>query len=169
MAKATHTTITNMHSEIARAHKGLKGFYRFNMSELDNNFRSGVQTPVLLLESYSSYYTRNPNKTANFKNRDISFLLLDFTGSADNYDKQEEVLSALDEIADDICSLLDKYRKDKNHWMYGMFDSATYKVEKVGPLWDNMYGWNVMYSLDNHQPLCFEDSKWDFTVPGPTE
>lgn len=159
--KISHTDINNLHRAIAAAHKGIKGYYRFDFSELNGSLRRGIETPVLMLESPSSQFSRNAIKTTNFKQRDISFLLLDFAGQVDAYDKQEEVLSRLEEVADDIASLLDKFRKDKNHWLYGLFDVATYKLEKVGPIMDNMYGWNVLYSLSSHNPLCFEPDKWN--------
>lgn len=160
----THATITQLHKDIAAWHKGINGFYRFDMEELTNQFRGGVDTPVLMLESYSAQLSRNANKTTHWNARDISFLLLDFTGASDDYDKQEEVLSRLEGVALDIISLLEKYRKTPGHWLYGLFDVDSVKLEKFGPWFDNMYGWNILYTLKSNQPLCFEPDKWDFNA-----
>lgn len=161
MRVVTHKPIVDFHKTIQVAHKQLNGFYRFNWSEINGKFRSGVQTPALLLESHSSALNSNSNNTTTFNGRNISFMLLDFTGKADNYDNQEEVLDTLENIGLDIASYLKKQHNDRNSWLYGKFIVDSFKMEKVGPIFDNMYGWNVMYTLKNHEDLTFDPAKWD--------
>ena len=161
MARAvTHKPIVQFHKEVAAAHVGINGFYRFNMSEITGKFRSGVETPALLLESHSS--ALSGNGVANFNHRAISFLVMDFAGKITDYDKQEEVLNECENICLDIISLMIKYNSDKTHWLFGKFDVSKVQIEKVGPLWDNMYGWNVIYTLKNQEKMCFDESKWAF-------
>ena len=167
MARISHTQVTELHRLLAQWHKHINGFYRFDMAELAGELRNGVKTPVLMLESYSSQIKTNPNKTTNFKDRDISFLLLDFAGKADDYDKHDEVLSRMEEIGDDIASMLDRLNKDKSHWLFMLFDAGTFRMEKVGPLMDGMYGWNILYTLSSRNPLCFEPDKWELSSPVP--
>ena len=162
---ATHTKIVQFHNEIATAHTGINGFYRFDITELTGKLRSGIQTPVLMLESHSSDLAENSNKTVTFANRRISFLLLQFTGKTDNYSRKEEVLDELENTALDICAFLKKCQNDRNHWLYGMIDMQTVQIEKVGPILDNMFGWNVLYTLKNHEPMCYDASKWEWPTP----
>lgn len=162
---ATHSKIVQFHKEIANAHVGINGFYRFDITELTGKLRSGIQTPVLMLESHSSDLAENSNKTVTFANRRISFLLLAFAGKVDNYDKKEEVLDSLENIALDITSYLKKCHNDRTSWLYGMIDMQTVQIEKVGPLMDNMYGWNVLYTLKNHEPMCYDETKWEWPTP----
>jgi len=161
----THTNIVQFHKDIATAHKEINGFYRFDITELTGRLRNGVVTPVLMLESHSTDLAPNQNNTSTFANRRISFLLLDFSGKVDNYDKKEEVLDNLENIALDICTFLKKCHNDKDHFLYGMVDLQTVQIEKVGPLLDNMYGWNVLYTLKNHEPMCYDAEKWDWPTP----
>ena len=162
---ATHSKIVEFHKAIATAHKGINDFYRFDITELQGNLRKGVQVPVLMLESHSTDLAPNANKTVTFANRRISFLLLNFAGKVDNYDLKEQVLDELEVIALDICTFLKKCSDDKTHWLYGMIDLQTVQVEKVGPLMDNMYGWNVIYTLKNHEPMCYDATKWEWPTP----
>jgi len=162
MRQVTHKPIVAFHQEIATAHKEINGFYRFNWNEITGQFRSGIQTPALLLESHSASLNTNSNNTSTFNGRNISFMLLDFTGKADSYTKQEEVLDKLENVALDIGAYLKKLNGDKTSWLYGKFDPNNFSYEKVGPIFDNMYGWNVLYTLKNHEPLCFEPEKWEF-------
>jgi len=163
MRTTTHTHVIAFHKAIQQAHKELFGFYRFNWNEINGKFRSGIQTPAMLLESHSSQLAANSNNTTTFNDKNISFLLLDFTGKADNYAKQEEVLDRLENIAIDIASYLKLQNGIKTSWLFGKFDPSNYKYEKVGPIFDNMYGWNVLYSLKNHEPLCYDETKWDWS------
>jgi hypothetical protein len=162
MRLVTHKSIVDFHQEIATAHKEIKGFYRFNWGEITNKFRSNVETPALLLESHSSGLNSNPNNTSTFNGRNISFILLDFAGKADDYNKQEIVLDNLENIGLDIASYLKKLNGDKNSWLFGKFVTDSFKMEKVGPIFDNMYGWNVLYTLKNHESLSWEPDKWNF-------
>lgn len=162
---ATHSKIVQFHKDIATANKEIKGFYRFDITELTGQLRRGVETPVLMLESHSTDLSQNQNNTTTFANRRVSFLLLNFTGKTDDYDKKEEVLDDLENVALDICAFIKKCHNDKNHWLYGMVDLQTVQIEKVGPILDNMYGWNVIYTLKNHEPMCYDAEKWQWPTP----
>ncbi|MRX40570.1 hypothetical protein GJU43_14875 [Flavobacterium sp. LC2016-23] len=165
MREITHAKIVQFHREMVTFNKELKGFYRFNWNEISGNFRNGVATPTLLLESHSAELNTNSNKSTTFNGRSISFLLLDFAGKADDYNKQEEVLDRLENVAIDIASYLKLLNEDRNSWLFGKFDPNTFAYEKVGPIFDNMYGWNVLYVLKNHEDLKIDPDKWEFPVP----
>lgn len=165
MRTHTHKNIVDFHHEIQIAHKELNGFYRFNWNEIQGQFRKGILTPALLLESHSSGLETNSNNTTTFNGKSISFLLLDFAGKADDYNQQEDVLDKLENVALDIATYLKKLNGDKTSWLFGKFDPSNYRYEKVGPIFDNMYGWNILYTLKNHEPLCFDPDKWEFPTP----
>ena len=160
---ATHKQIVQLHESIVQYHKGLNGFCRFNWDELASSFRSGVETPALLLESHSSELETNPNGSTSFNSRAISFMILDFA-PADDYDKQEEILDLTENICIDIISFLVQESKKQGSWFYGLFDIKSVKIEKVGPLWDSMYGWNVLYTIKNREPMALDPEQWDFTT-----
>lgn len=165
MREVTHKPIVQFHKSIAEAHNDLNGFYRFNWNEIAGQFRSGVSTPALLLESHSSNLNPNKNKTTHFNHRQISFLLVDFTGKADAFDKQEEVLDHMENIGLDVGSYLVKCHNDRDHFLFGKFEASTFRMEKVGPIFDNMYGWNVLFELKNHEPMCYDETKWTWLQP----
>ena len=165
----SHKIIVHLHREIAVYHKGINGFYRFNLDEISNGFRKGIEAPTLLLLSNSGGLSKQSGSVATFNGRDISFYILDFTGKADNYDKQEIVLDTIEAIVLDIASYLKRLSEDKTHWLFGLFDRNSYKYEKVGPVFDNMYGWLITYTIKNHEPLCLDETQWDFTQEVPAE
>jgi len=159
---ATHAKIVQFHKDIAEAHNLIHDFYRFNWNEITGSFRSGVNTPALLLESYSSDFESQTKNVTNFNKKDISFLLLDFAGQQNDFDKQEEVLDRLENIALDIVSYLVKENKNQMSLLYGKLDINTVKIEKVGPIFDNMFGWNVLYNFKNHEDMTFDPTNWTF-------
>lgn len=162
MPRKTHSEIINFHKKIAESHINIKGFYRFDVNELIGKFRSGIQTPALLLESHSSELESQTKMVSNFNSIKVSFILLDFAGKINDFDKQNEVLDRLENIALDIVSYLVTQNRTKDSWLFGMFDINSVRIEKVGPTFDNMYGWNVIYSLKNHESMVFDATKWDF-------
>jgi hypothetical protein len=159
----THSKLVQFHNDIATAHNGINGFYRFNWNELQNKFRSGIGKPALLLESYSAQIEENQNNTTNFNSKDMSILIIDFAGKADDYNKQEEVLDRLENVVLDVISYLKKEHKNRDSILFGMLEANSFSYEKVGPLFDNMHGWNLLYRLKNHEPMCFNPDKWTFT------
>lgn len=161
-SRKTHSQIIEFHKKIAAAHIGINDFYRFDVNELIGQFRSGIKTPTLLLESHSSELESHTKMVSNFSSIKVSFILLDFAGQKNDFDKQNEVLDRLENIALDIVSYLVTQNKTNGSWLFGMFDINSVKIEKVGPAFDNMYGWNVIYSLKNHEPMIFNPDKWNF-------
>ncbi|WP_417365574.1 hypothetical protein [Flavobacterium beibuense] len=159
MRNVTHKTIMSLHEDIAEQHKDIKGFFRLNWNEILNSMRSGVEAPVLAIESYSSELSGN--KISNFNYRAISFMILDYAGKPDDYALQEEVLDKLEGVGLDISSYLTKLSKDRSHWLYGLYDINSFKMEKVGPVFDNMFGWNILYTIKSHEPMCFDETKWE--------
>ena len=162
MGRKTHNQIKEFHEAIATAHVDINGFYRYNFNEIIGQLRSGVKTPALLLESHSSDLESETNMVTNFNPRAISILLLDFAGKANDFDKQDAILDKLENVALDICSYLVEQNKTRGSWLFGMFNINSFKYEKVGPIFDNMYGWNVMYTLKDHEPMKVNPDKWDF-------
>ncbi|WP_313138406.1 hypothetical protein [Myroides sp.] len=158
--KISHKTIVTFHKEIAEKHVDINGFYRFNWNEIEGSFRSGVATPTLLLESTSSDFSENPNKTTSFNNRRVSFLILNYAGRANDFDKQEDVLDETEAIALEISAYLKTMSNDSSSWLYGLYDVDSLKIEKVGPIFDNMFGWNVIYTIKNKQTMVMDPSKW---------
>lgn len=153
--------LLQFHKEIAEKHKQLKGFYRFNLNEIEGQFRSGVQTPSLLMMSQSNVLSSNPNKVANFNTHSMSILIIEFAGKPNDFDKENTVLNDTYYIALDVVSYLVKENKNPQSFLYMLFDIATVRIEKVGPIFDNMFGWNLLFDLKNHEPFCFEPEKWE--------
>lgn len=158
--KVSHKKIVKFHRDIATSNIDINGFYRFNWNEIEGQFRSGIGTPALLLESMSSDFSSNPNKSTSFNNRRVSFLLIDFAGRVNDFDKQEEVLDSTEAIALEISAYLKTMNNDSSSWLYGLYDVDSLRIEKVGPVFDNMYGWNVLYTIKNKEPMVMDVTKW---------
>lgn len=153
--------LLQLHETIANKHKGINGFYRFNLKEIEGQFRKGVKTPALLLLSHSSALNTNANKTANFNTHFVSLLIIDFAGKPNDFTKENIVLNETYYLALDVVSYLKKEHANENSFLYSLFDVTSVSIEKVGPIFDNMFGWNLIFSLKNQEPFCFEPDKWE--------
>jgi hypothetical protein len=157
----TYETIKTFHQEIATKHKSINGFHRFDIQEVNNALSTTIGLPALLLEAPSTELYSETKMVSNFNRRQISFLLMDHAGASDDFDKKEDVLTQMEGIALDIQSYLVKCAKDSAHFLFGKFDINSCRIEKAGPLFDNMHGWNVLYEIKAHEPMIFDPSKWD--------
>lgn len=156
----SHKLVVDFHKEIAERNIDINGFYRFNWNEIEGEFRSGIGTPALLLESMSSDFSSNPNKTTSFNNRRVSFLIIDFAGRVNDFDKQEEVLDHTESICLEVAAYLKTLSQDISSWLYGLYNVDSLRIEKVGPIFDNMYGWNVLFTITNKQTMVMDPKKW---------
>lgn len=161
----SYKSIVKFHKDIAAAYVDLKGFHRFNFKEINTKMRSGVLAPCLALEAPSSELNSETNNVSNFNNREISFVIIDFGGRPDNFDKQEEVLDRMEVICLDVLAYFVEQNKNRESFLFGKFNINTVRIEKVGPIFDNMFGWNVIYTLKNHQPMKVNTEKWDWSTP----
>lgn len=160
----THKSIVKFHKDIADAYIGINGFYRFNWNEINGRFRDGIGMPTLLLESHSSELESASQQKSNFNSRRISFMLLDFAGQVNDFARQEQVLDNLENVALDIISYCILQNKTPSSWLFGKFDINSVTMEKVGPIFDNMYGWNILYTLKNHEDMKYDVDKWNWEV-----
>lgn len=150
----------DFHQEMANKHKCIHGFYRYNLNEIEGRFRAGIETPALLMLSSSSMLSRNENKTANFNTHSLNLLLIDFAGKPGDYEKQEAILNDTYYLALDCVSYLEHQRKQRESPLFMLFDTDSVRIEKVGPIFDNMFGWNLIYDIKNPEPLCYDENKW---------
>lgn len=157
----TYKTIKEFHEALQKAHKEINGFYRFDLTEVNNALASTIGLPALLLEAPSTDLSSETKMNSNFNNRFISLLIMDHAGKIDDNDKKDEVLENTEGIALDIVSYLVKCAKTPTHFLFGKFDINSVAIEKAGPLFDNMYGWNILYQIKNHEPMCFDATKWN--------
>jgi hypothetical protein len=164
MQSVAHSKIVKLHKDIADQHVDINGFFRFNVNELLGSLRSGIQTPVLAIEAASSEL-ESPSKQSVFNSRAVSFIIIDFAGKPDSYDKQDEVLDKLETIVLEIGDYLATKNEDRSHWLYGLFEIDSFRYEKVGPLFDNMYGWNVLYTIKNQTTKKMDPAKWIIPTP----
>lgn len=156
-------TIEDFHKYVANAHVDIKSFYRFDFSEIENGLTSPIaEFPVLMLEAPSAELYSETLMVSNFNKRNVSFLVLDHAGERTDFDRQSEVLAITEGIALDIVSYFIKCYKENGHWLQGKFDINTVRIEKVGPIFDNMYGWNVLYEIRSQEKMCFVPEKWNF-------
>jgi hypothetical protein len=158
----TNKTITAFIKSIATAHVDIKDFYRFNIQEVNNALSHSIQLPALLLEAPSINLTSQTKMVSNFNVRNISFLILDYVDGTDNFESEEEVLENCEGLALDAISYLVKCAKDPSHFLFGKFDINTVRIEKVGPVFDNMFGWNVLFDIIAQEPMCYVPEKWNF-------
>lgn len=159
----TYTQLLDFHKSIANAHVDINDFYRVDFDELQGQMRAGINGfPVLFMEAPSIAISSETKGVTNFGNRANSILILDNVYDREDFPAVEAALEKTHRIALDIISYLLKCSKDSNHFLFGKFDSNTVSIEKVGPIVDNLYGWNILYQTKSFESMQFNPDKWNF-------
>lgn len=154
-----HGVIRDYFKQIATEHKLIKGFATFNLNQAREQLRSGLDTPILLLESASSEL--DGGKTSTFNIRTISFLIMEHVPPL-NFEEEDNIKERSEQYTLDILSRIQRDAQNPAHWLFGLFDKTTV-VSDTPPeyLFGDMMGYNTRLELKNHEPLCFEPEKWD--------
>lgn len=163
MNSISYKQIQEFTQSIANAHVDIKDFYRVDFEELQGALRTNIKGfPVLMMEAPSVVLSSESKGVSTFGTREMSLLVLTNVSERENFQETENALDTAHRIALDIVSYLKKCANDENHLLFGRFDINTVRLEKVGPIIDNLYGWNLLYEIKSFESMVFNPSKWQF-------
>ena len=137
-----------------------KHFYRIDISEVLEALRSDINYPALLLENHSGQIidalSDNPKDSVNF-----GFAVVKAVDNrTDNYTDVENALSACHDICRQIISKMWKDAKRQDTIVQSI-DLNTVTYEKVGPVFDNCYGYRVSGSIIAKADIYFNTAEWN--------
>ncbi len=154
---------------LASAHVDIKSAYRWNVSEFTGKMRKGVELPVMLIDAVETQGMGD--KAKRFHANVTAFTILDKpntkTGGMDEYEAQNQVLDACQQICFDVedrilfTASLTKDDNNAKNWLYGLVDEDSFHHVKVGPIFvDGLYGYRCEVTLKNQVPTLPDASKW---------
>lgn len=163
MNSISYKQIQEFHQSVADAHVDIKDFYRVDFEELQGALRTNIKGfPVLMMEAPSVVLSSESQGVSTFGTREMSILVLTNVTDRENFQETENALDTTHRIALDIVSYFKKSAQQEDHILFGRFDINTVRLEKVGPIIDNLYGWNLLYEIKSFESMIFNPAKWQF-------
>jgi hypothetical protein len=156
----THNKIIAYFKDLAAQHKQLNGFYRFDLDEARSSLRTGIALPALFLESHSADLESQTNQVTTFNNRTISFLVLDRSKARD-FDKVNDIRDTAESVILDIIARMKRDSKDRDHWLYNLFDVNSVVMDPGGPIFMDLYGINCRLLLKNKETMVYNPEVWN--------
>ena len=151
--------ISRQHTEIQHTDDE-KHFARINIEEVLTGLRSSILTPALILESFEGGLI--DNKSDNIlADRMGAFMILKQV-QMDNFTQEAEFLDDCERIGLDVIR---RMRRDarvqpiQDRLLRGLQLSKVGWM-KVGPVFDNWYGYRFTFSLEDYETMKYDDSKW---------
>lgn len=148
---------------IARRHKQIlhtdneKHFYRMDIEEVITGLRTDINYKALVLENHEGiFYDKNSDNI--YEMQSGAFLVLDNLNSPGDTNLQMQIMDECFSIGVDILSWI---RKDRRSFLLKALDINSFKYNKVGPIFDNAYGYRFPFKLDKPNGLKFEPAKWN--------
>jgi len=169
MPRISFLDIISYFEALGRNHVDIKQTYRWNVSEVSGAIRSGIELPVMLIDSIETQTGGSDSKTLH-KNH-TAFTILGKpntqTGNLDEYQAQNETLDFCQKISFEMeariledASQIKDANNNKN-WLYGMVDKNSFHHFKIGPIFsDGLYGYRCELALSNQVPSCADKNKW---------
>jgi len=148
-----HTSILHSDTE--------KRFFRMNVSELAGNLKSGIKFPCLVLESFEVRIDAN-NSDHTAKVITAAFSIIDVVPKVGDYARENEVLDALEPVVCDFIARLwyDSLQQTDGAEFLATLNRDAIEYNKIGPVWNNMFGWRCVFECHDHIDMDVDVSKW---------
>jgi len=154
------------HKQLLHDTNGKVSFYRMDIEELLSGLRTNLKSISLIIESpekrTQDLLSDNPRKVITG-----AFLVIGPVKKND-FNDEVSVLDKTEAITEDILSKIkndcSKYRRDSS-WprVIKGFDPSTIRSQKVGPLFNNFYGWRTEIQINQtySNNLILDESNWN--------
>lgn len=123
--------------------EGEKHFYLWHLEDFDKGLNRAPSGFHFLLEDPESDISDNQNKL--YLDRVVGSYVIVHRVKADDIDDEIEVASACKQLA---MNFLGKLIKDKLKQRIVSFDPNSVKGMKIGPVWDNYFGFRLEFRID---------------------
>tara|TARA_R110000850_G_scaffold277151_1_gene424846 strand:- start:39636 stop:40142 length:507 start_codon:yes stop_codon:yes gene_type:complete len=160
MKTVSHNQILSYFESLAIAHTLIDGFYRYNWEEIKSALKYKVKADkfVCLMESHAGRIDQPGTSPLN--RRTVSLLFLK-TCQPGDYDGQNNTLDTSEQILLDFVARIQEDSKNLRHdsplrWLRG-FDINSCAYDNGGPLFINMYGYNLIIELPGTADVCYDD------------
>lgn len=161
------------HKVIAHNPPTVNSFYRMDIEEVLNGLRAKLASTSLILENPELFYDDllSDNKRKIWRG---AYLIVK-QAKKNDFDDETQVLSDTLTIGEEVLSKLfndsQKHRKNNTYTpAIGTFHPERVRIQKVGPLFDNYYGWRfeIEFNQAANRSLRLDATKWnsetEFTI-----
>ncbi|MAF36840.1 hypothetical protein CL622_07015 [archaeon] len=155
----THLEYINYMQSLADNLNGLNDFFRIDLTEIRQGFRSGVQMPCMALESYEGDFSQSSiQQSVNI--RTWAFTIFDNPANRD-FNDQNQKLSGVEQLGLKILARMRKDSLTPGHILHNLFYVEDCRYSKVGPLFtEKLYGYRFVGQFLMHQPLTVNPEDW---------
>jgi len=162
VTEINHSVLDAYFKQIAANFKGIKDYFRMDLTEIQGAFRSSADFPCLLAESHDGDLGDSSiQQTIN--NRTFAFTVY-FKPEKDDYDDQNLKLTQSEIFGFKIIARMKHDATIKGHFLHNHFKAETVKNHKVGPIFkEKLYGYRFTGEIKAHQPLIVDPNDWEDT------
>lgn len=155
-----HDSIIAYFKELSIKLKGVDDFFRADLTELMNSFRSSATFPCLVIESHENDLS-DSSELENVNDREFAFTI--FTNPKNNdYNQQNEFLTLSEELGFKIISRLKHDSTIPDHLIYNAFKVKSVKSHKVGPISnEQLYGYRFTGTFVKSRSLKINPEDWN--------
>ena len=135
-------------------------FYRMNVEEVLQGLRTDIHSPALILEAFEGKLVDGKSDN-NLADRMGAFMIIKQV-EVDNFDEEHKVLDDCERIG---LNIIKRMRRDsrtnpiQDRLLQGL-DLNRVNWQKVGPVFDNYFGYRFIFSIIEHENMRYDDTLW---------
>jgi hypothetical protein len=151
-------TLAKEHIDIKHTDKNCH-FFR-DEDEVLEKLKSKANTPALIMGTFQSTF-KMVNRDFNHEEPQMTILILDFVPIRN--DKTTQHFAALERtkiIAEDIIRRIKHDATCQLHSFLKEFNTDSVRIDQVGPVFENYWGWVVDFSFVDFFDITYDESKF---------
>lgn len=137
----------------------VKRFTRINIEEvLNSSMTLDLNNVCMTLEAYETGVDNNFSD--NLRDIKTGALMILKHATSGDLDSQDSVLSETEQV---VLSIISKMKKDmRDNVLIKHLDLGSLQINKVGPVFDNCFGWRLTFSFDEslNANVVYKTSDW---------
>ena len=161
MSAPTHKPIIDYFEFLnaASVHFQENSFFRMDLQEIFDSFRSGISFPAMAVESPEGD-AEGSDITSSALTRTVAFSIYQLP-QAGNAAQQNEMLDECERIGLKILARMRYDARQPGHLLYNRFKVSSAKWMKVGPLFtEQLYGYRFTVEIEGGESLKVDAADW---------
>lgn len=154
-----HSILVNYFKQLATNLNDLDGFFRMDLKEILDSFRSLDNFPCMVVESHEGDFSNsNTQQSVNT----ITWAFTIYTNPQhDDYNEINTKLTTAEEIGIKILARMRHDATQPNHVLFRRFKLEDVAYSKIGPVFnEHLYGYRFTGQITIHEPLTINPEDW---------
>lgn len=135
-------------------------FFIDDIGEIITNLRSKIKDKAMIVEDYEAFGSDNGSDFKSKGKIGAFMIIKKVPAKTTTRSHITQALSWAEDIGWQVIARMDRDAEDPNHILYRFFSLNNVEFQKVGPIYDNFYGYRFTFTWTDPEEVRYDPDKW---------